>query len=184
MRKLGLVGVLLLCLPLISGRAGDDFKLEPGFTPLLNGKNLDGWKQKKKGGDSLAGKTEAFNGRFKVVDGVLVIDPKVKGDVVIETEKKYGKDVIIRFEFKPGNGCNNDLFFRGIKFDLAKGNVKNLKEGEWNELEIISTESKVEYNCNGELQRMNKTKMDSTPFGIRAEFGPVEIRRLRIKTGA
>jgi hypothetical protein len=29
----------------MSRTAADDFKLEPGFTLLFNGKNLDGWKE-------------------------------------------------------------------------------------------------------------------------------------------
>ena len=67
-----------------SSSAADDFKPEPGFTMLLNGKNLDGWKLKgKKDGAEIGDKSEASGGRFKVVEGVLVIDPKVKGDITI-----------------------------------------------------------------------------------------------------
>ena len=44
---------------------------------LFNGKNLDGWREASRDKASLAGKTEAFGGRFKVIDGVLVIDPAV-----------------------------------------------------------------------------------------------------------
>jgi hypothetical protein len=159
--------------------AGEDFKPEPGFTLLFNGKDLTGWKAKK-GNEPLDGKTEAFKGRFKVVGGKLVIDPKVKGDVTIQTAKELGKDAHIKFEFLPGPGCNNDLFFRGHKFDITKKNVKNLKEGEWNQFEIISRGPEVEFKANGQTQRKAKVKVDSSPLGIRAEYGPIEIRRLRV----
>ena len=72
-------------------------------------------------------------------DGVLTIDPKVKGDIVVFTEKTFDKDAHIKFEFKPGKGCNNDLYFRGLKFDLKTPDVKNMKEGEWNAFEIVVT---------------------------------------------
>jgi len=182
MRKLCVSILLLGSIAALHGTAGDDFKLEPGFTLLFNGKDLDGWKEKKKDGAALDGKTEAFKGRFKVADSKLVIDPSVKGDVVIETQKAYGKDVVIKFEFKPSKGCNNDLWFRGVKFDLYIKVCKNMKDDEWNQFEIISTGDMLEYKCNGETQRTNKTKVESTPFGIRAENGPVEIRRVRIKS--
>src|SRR3954447_12424934 len=52
--------------------AAGDFKLEPGFTLLFNGKNLDGWREARGKKESLEGKTEAYQGRFKVVDGNLV----------------------------------------------------------------------------------------------------------------
>src|SRR5262249_46886729 len=127
----------LTLLPLASAPA-DDFKLEPGFTLLFNGKNLDGWKEAIKNKESLEGKTEAFGGRFKVVEGRLVYDPAVKGDLYIETVKEFGKDVHIKLDFKPGPKCNNDFFLRKTKFDIIpeKGETKKVKEGEWQTFEI------------------------------------------------
>jgi hypothetical protein len=52
-----------------------EFKLEPGFTLLFNGKNLDGWRERKSK-DTLEGKVEAFKGRFKVIEGVIDYDPR------------------------------------------------------------------------------------------------------------
>jgi hypothetical protein len=158
-------------------RAGD-FTLEPGFVLLFNGKNLDGWKTKS--GEALEGKTEAFKGRFKVLDEKLVIDPKIKGDVTIETAKQFKGDARIKFEFLPGPGCNNDLFLRGIKFDIKKG-LKAMKDGEWNQFEIIVKGDKAEFKCNGQTERTAAAKTASSPLGIRAEYGPIEIRRLRVK---
>jgi hypothetical protein len=159
--------------------AQDDFKLEPGFTLLFNGKDLTGWKTKK-GGESLDGKAEAYGKRFVVSDGKLIIDPKVKGDVIIETAKTFGKDVHIKFEFMPGDGCNNDLFLRGIKFDINPKQLKNLKDG-WNEIDIIVKGDKGEVKINGATEKSPAAKADATPFGIRAEFGSIQIRRIRVK---
>jgi len=170
-------GMLLVLAALPSSRAGE-FKLEPGFTLLFNGKNLDGWKTK--GGEALEGKADAFKGRFTVTKGVLVIDPKVKGDVVITTAKELSKDVHIKFEFLPGAGCNNDLYFRGLKFDLKKG-LKGYKEDMWNQFEIVAQGNKVEFKCNGEVEKTMNAKVNSSPLGVRAEFGPMQIRHLRIK---
>jgi hypothetical protein len=160
-----------------------DFKLEPGFTLLFNGKNLDGWREasgKKK--ESLDSKTEAFNGRFKVVAGNLVYDPAVKGDLYIETAKEFGNDVTIKFDFKPGPKCNNDLFLRGTKFDIIPGNKenKNVKEGEWYAFEIVVKGDKIEHKINGETARTSKAGSKATPFKLRAEFGVIEVKNIRI----
>lgn len=160
--------------------AADDFKPEDGFVLLFTGDNLDGWKLAK-GGDSLDGKTDAANKRFVVKDGVLVIDPKVKGDITIQTAKEFAGDVTLRFDFKPGAGCNNDIFFRGTKFDLKKADVKNLKEGEWNTFEVVVTGDSAEFLCNGESLKKLKTKPGKAPLGLRAEAGPIEVRRVRVK---
>ena len=173
-------GLMLLPIPRI---AADDFKLEPGFMLLFNGKNLDGWKEASQKKESLEGKTEAYSGRFKVVEGRLVYDPAVKGDLYIETNKEFGKDVHIKFDFKPGPKCNNDLFLRGSKFDIVPGNKENkdVKEGEWSAFEIVVTGDKIEHKVNGVTARTSKAGEKATPFKLRAEFGAIELKNIRVK---
>jgi len=178
--------LFLSCLALIvsvsPAPAADDFKIEPGFTLLFNGKDLTGWKEKR-GGASLDGKTEAYKGRFTVKGDILVIDPKVRGDVRIMTTRQFAGDVHIKFQYRPGKGSNNDLFLRGHKFDLVKSGVKNLKEGEWNDFEIVIKGDQIEFKNNGEVQRRGKVKAPSTVFEVRAEFGHVEFRHMRVMGG-
>jgi hypothetical protein len=166
-----------------SGKSADDFKLESGFVLLFNGKNLDGWKEASGKKESLEGKTSAYDGRFKVVEGRLVYDPAVKGDRYIETVKEFGKDVHIKFDFKPGPKCNNDLFLRGTKFDIIPGNKenKNVKEGEWYTFEIVVVGDKLEHKINGETMRTSKAGDKPTPFKLRAEFGAIELKNIRVK---
>jgi hypothetical protein len=174
---------VLLLVAFAAPLAADD--AEKGFVPLFNGKDLTGWRTKAakdKPSQPLDGKAEAFGGRFKVKDGELVIDPAVKGDVIIETAKEIGGNVVIKFEFFPDAKCNNDLFFRGQKFDLSKQNVKNIKEGVWNPVVITVKDTKIEFDVNGEVLRSAKSNAKST-FGIRAEFGAVRVRNMRIKEG-
>lgn len=161
-----------------------DFTPEPGFQPLFNGKDLTGWKTKGKTGESLDGKVEAHKGRFKVSkDGTLEIDPAVKGDVRIETVQEFGKETTIRFDFRPGPGCNNDLFLLGSKFDINPKQLKMVKENEWNTMDIAASGGTTVFKINGETARTDKAKAEKSVFEIRAEFGPVEIRNLRAKTG-
>ena len=173
---------LLLCYCCLLGLApvakAEDFKLESGFKLMLNGKNLDGWKTKA--GEALDGKTAAFGGRFTVADGELVIDPKVKGDVIINTTAEFAKDLHLKFEFLPDAACNNDLFLRGVKFDLKQQDVKNLKADAWNQFEIIVRDDTMELKNNGELIKTTKIKPGSTSLGLRAEFGAMKVRHLRV----
>jgi hypothetical protein len=158
---------------------------DEGLTPLFNGKDLTGWKtQKKKGseGEALGGKSEAYGGRFKVQDGLLIIDPKVKGDVRIETVKRFEKDAVIRLEYRPGPKCNNDLFFRGLKFDLSAANIKGLQEGKWYTLEIAVKGDDMEVTQDGKSLRKAKVKgKGGTPLEIRAEFGEMAVKSIRVK---
>ena len=183
MRRAACLLFLLALLLACPAGAADEFKLEPGFTLLFNGKNLDGWREATGKKESLDGKTEAYKGRFKVVDGSLVYDPAVKGDRYIETAKEFGKDVHIKFDFNPGPKCNNDILLRGTKFDIIPGNRenKNVKEGEWHTLEIIVTGDKIEHKINGETARISKAKAKATPLVLRAEFGAIQIKNIRVK---
>ena len=87
----------------------------------------------------------------------------------------------IKFDFKPGPKCNNDIFLRGTKFDIVPGNKenKNVKEGEWYTFEIIVSGDKLEHKINGETARTSKAGDKATPFKLRAEFGAIEIKNIR-----
>jgi hypothetical protein len=168
--------------------SADEFKLEPGFKLLFNGKNLDGWQNKMTKKDAkpelLEGKTEAFGGRFKVKDGgELVLDPKVKGDRYIETTQEFSGNVTVRFQFKPGDACNNDLFLLGTKFDITKEGVKNAKFDEWNDFEIAVKDGKAEFKCNGQSIKTIPTKGEKSTFCFRAEFGNIVYRNVRASEG-
>ena len=110
-----------------------------------------------------------------------MIDGKTKGNMVIDTVTKFTGDVQLKFQYLPSQGCNNDLYFWGVKFDLKEGNVKNIKFDEWNDLEIIVAGAEVIIKNNGETQITTKAKSDSSPLGIRAEFGAIQFRRMRSK---
>ena len=183
MKRVRMAAVLALGLVVFAGvRAADEPKTEAGFTALFNGKDFTGWKQQKDS-VSLDGKDEAYGKRFIIKDSAIVIDPKVKGDVHIETAKEFSGDVVLKLDFKPGSGCNNDLFFRGSKFDIKsdKGVVVGLKVDEWNKLEMTVTGDQVVYKINGEAQKALKATAPKSTFRIRAEFGPIEIKGVSIK---
>ena len=168
---------VLLCGSLLL--AADEFELEPGFTLLFNGKNLDGWKLR--GGEALTGKTATDKNRFQVIEGRLVIDGKSRGNMVIDSEHEFAGDTHIKFDFLPDEKCNNDLYFRGLKFDLKPASVKNFAAGKWHQFEIVAAGDQVQFISNGEVQATQKPRAERSPLGIRAEFGAVEIRRLRYK---
>jgi hypothetical protein len=182
--------VLLVCATCAAVVAADEFKPEAGFKLIFNGKNLDGWQTKAAGKDgkpmALEGKTDAYDKRFVVKDGELVIDYKVKGDKYLETVQQFGGDFTIRFDFKPGEGCNNDILLIGTKFDItagAKKALKGVKVGEWNTMEIVVKGGSADFIVNGEKLATQKLKGDKGPLVLRAEFEPITIKNIRVSEG-
>jgi len=175
-----LVGLALI-LPAPQSRGGD-FKLEDGFKLIFNGKNFDGWqtsKTKKK--ETLEGKTESHKGRFKIVDGgIIAFDA---GNAYIETVASYAKDVHFKFDFRPGPKCNNDILFRGTKFDIVPGNKENkdVKEGEWYTFELVAKGDTLEHKINGKTARTSKAAAKASEFILRAEIGKMDVKNIRVK---
>lgn len=82
------------------------FGLEEGFTPLFNGKNLDGWHRVN--GD----------GEYKVEgDNIVGTGVNVKSNTFLRTDKTY-KDFDFRFEMKFDTlEGNSGMMIRGLQKD-------------------------------------------------------------------
>ena len=86
----GLFVAVLSGISLVSpSTAGDK---EEGYVSLFNGKDLAGWRYYKE--MDLTGKTETFDKRFRVADGIIIAE-EGKGIKDLYTVKDFNK------EFKP-----------------------------------------------------------------------------------
>jgi hypothetical protein len=121
-------------------------KVEEGYTSLFNGKDLTGWVYKSAPKESLAGKTETPDGRFSVENGVIVAhakDTKGKGGIRdLYTAKSYGKDFILKLQFRAAPKADSGVYIRGNQLQVrdypAAGPYKKVRfnKGDWNDLEI------------------------------------------------
>src|SRR4051812_45305896 len=91
----------------LSVRAAADFKLEPDFVSLFNGKDLSGWcyregdKADAKITAGFDGKTTADDGRFSANEGVLIVHAKTPRKVQkIYTQREFPKNFVLRLEFR------------------------------------------------------------------------------------
>src|SRR5215469_15848497 len=129
------------------GTAADDFKVEEGFQPLFNGKDLTGWQYPGKKGMALDGKPETPDKRFEVKDGVVVANAKDasgKGGIKdLYTVKEFDKDFILKLEFRAASKADSGVYIRGpqlqVRDFIRRNEQKQLtkfKNDDWNELEI------------------------------------------------
>src|SRR5690242_3661526 len=86
---------------------GDEKPSDEGFTPIFNGKTLDGWKVSAKTGHSRASGNKT-GGRWVVEEGVMVGSQDVPGNGgIIITEKEYGNFEValeMKNDFGPDSG--------------------------------------------------------------------------------
>lgn len=108
--RAGLIGLMLTSPSLAKEPAATGAK--PEFTPLFNGKNLDGWK--KVGGEAVY--------RIEGDDIVgMVIEGGTKANTFLRTEKTYG-DFVLKVECKLDVPSNSGIQFRSHQRADKKGN--------------------------------------------------------------
>jgi len=142
------LGVLAFADPTSAG----DVVLEAGYKSLFNGKDLTGWKYYK---EKLDGKTETADKRFTVEGGAIVAN--VGGGIKdLNTVETFGKDFVLKMDFRAGLKADSGVYVRGPQLQVRdyirrgeRKSLKNFKNDDWNELEIIVGGGKVACVVNG-----------------------------------
>jgi len=131
--------------------------VEPGFSPLFDGKSFAGWKH---------------SGNWAIDDGAFY--RKAKGGDLTYTVKKVPDDFEVRFEWKVSQGCNSGVYYRpgqyeyqvldnvnspygenprqaaaSLFFGVAPSQDVTRPLGEWNEGRIVGKGTVVQHWLNG-----------------------------------
>ena len=181
---------LILSLLVVRGAlAADNFKPEPGYVSLFNGKDLTGWSYSES--ETFEGKVAATDARFSAKDGVLIVHavtPRVAKR--IWTTRQFPNDFVLKLEFRAEVNADSGIFVRGpqlqIRDYLVAGpepykNLKKYRPQEWNEIQAIVTNGVAFCTCNGEVLEAAFKVPASGPIGLEGDRGQMEYRRIRVK---
>lgn len=203
MKKLLLLMALLVGVG--TGSSGAAAAGSEGFRPLLNGKDLTGWKLRQANGFA----------SWSVQDGVLVNAPDpVKHGTDLVTDDKFW-NFTVRFEYKVPPGANSGFYLRGrheiqILDDYKVGKPSmggngsiyqhtpvskfvSKPAGEWNTAEATIVGNKISLILNGtkvhdnvECTRATGSEIDNKvnepgPIFLQGDHGAVSFRNLQIK---
>ena len=177
------MAVLLASAVWTAARA-DDFKPEPGYIRLANGKDLTGWGYKTNNFD---GKTESLDGRYSAKDGMIVVNPG-KGIAQLWTTRKFPKDFHLKLEFRAAVNADSGIFIRQPQLQcrdyLVAGPYKSLtkyKPQDWNEIEVTVKDGVAHCTCNGEVLEAALKVPPTGGIGLEADRGRMEYRHIRLK---
>jgi len=182
---LSLAGLLLI-LSASFAFAEDDFKLEPGYVSLFNGKDLTGWGYKTNNFD---GKSVSDDGRYSAGDGILTVHPRVPRLVQqLWTTQQFSNDFNLRLEFRASTNADSGIFIRRPQLQcrdyLVAGPYKDLKKyrpQDWNEIDITVSNRVAYCTCNGEVLTNGLPVPATGPIGLEGDRGQMEYRRIRLK---
>jgi hypothetical protein len=177
--------LLLSCLAV----QADDFKPEPGFTSLFNGKDLTGWHYAD--GPAFDGKTESSDGRYSAKDGVLTVNPPKDAPRKVQqmwTVKEFPKDFILKLEFRAAVNADSGIFLRKPQLQcrdyLVAGPYKELKKykpQDWNTIEVVVKDGVAHCTCNSEVLEAALKLPATGPIGLEGDRGQMDYRHIQIK---
>ncbi len=190
--------------------AVDDFEPEAGFASLFNGKDLTGWcylptspamraqrdgirgrikwplVEKRKDFD---GQSQSSDGRYVAANGRLVVTTPPDGRSIQQlwTTQEFPQDFTLKLEFRATPNADSGIFLRGKQLQcrdyLLAGPYKELKdyrEGDWNEIVVEVKGTVARCTCNGEVLEESFELPESGPIGLEGDRGQIEYRRIRI----
>jgi hypothetical protein len=170
----------------LTGSRADNFKLEPGYISLFNGKDLTGWGYKTNNFD---GKTASDDGRYSVRKGILVVHPRIPRLIQkLWTTRKFPNDFNLRLEFRASVYADSGIYLRDPQLQcrdyLIAGpydSLKKYKAQDWNTIEVTVTNNVAFCTCNGEVLENALELPANGPIGLEGDRGQMEYRHLRIK---
>ena len=177
---------LLVCLVAFASAHADDFKPEPGYISLFNGKDLTGWGYRT---NNFEGKLASDDGRFSATNGALTVHPREPRLIQkIWTTREFTNDFILKLEFRAATNADSGIYVRGPQLQcrdyLVAGPYKNLKQykpQDWNEIIVIATNNVAYCTCNGEVLEAAMKLPAAWPIGFEGDRGQMEYRRVRLK---
>ncbi|HWA98322.1 MAG TPA: family 16 glycoside hydrolase, partial [Pirellulales bacterium] len=191
----------------------DTFVPEAGFVSLFNGRDLTGWGVRPTPPRILAKKpkpdapvfvevkqaaafdrmTATPDGRYRAINGRLVVTTPPEGRRIQQlwTTQEFGTDFVLKLEFRATPNADSGVFIRQPQLQcrdfLLAGpynQLKQFKEGDWNELVVTVTGDMAQATCNGELLTDDMKVPASGPIGLEGDRGQMEYRRIRLKSSA
>ena len=172
----------------------DDFKLEPGFISLFNGRDLTGWGLRKRKSlkrlENFDGEKASKDKRYVAINGRLVVTtpPEGRRFQQLWTTKDFPKDFILKLEFRASPNADSGVFIRSPQLQcrdyLLAGpwkELKNYKPQDWNEMIVTVKGGIAHCTCNGEVLIAEMKVPATGPIGLEGDRGQMEYRRIRIK---
>ncbi len=173
----------------------DNFKPEPGFESLFNGRDLTGWgfrdQRSLEKKEAFDGQTTSSDGRYVAKNGRLIVTTPPEGRKIAQiwTTREFPKDFTLKLEFRATPNADSGVFIRKPQLQCrdyplagpAPYNKPGYKPQDWNELVVVAKDGAALCTCNGEVLEAAFKLPETGPIGLEGDRGQMEYRRIRIQ---
>jgi hypothetical protein len=194
--------VALLSASLAGAAYADDWRPEPGYKSLFNGRDLTGWcfrakvdRNSPRVGDvteKFDGKAESSDaGRYSANDGILSVNfPKGQERLIsaLYTVEEFPKDFTLKLEFRASVNADSGIFLRKPQLQCRDYTVagpykdlKSYKPQDWNQIEVVVKDGVARCTCNGEVLEAEFKLPETGPIGLEGDRGQMEFRHIQIR---
>jgi lysophospholipase L1-like esterase len=169
-------------------------EIESSFEMIFNGDDLSGWGFREmktlKPLAAFDGKKESDDGRYKAINGRLVVTTPPEGRRIQQlwTTREFSKDFILRLEFRATPNADSGVFIRKPQLQCRDyvlagpwKELKNYKPQDWNQLEVVVKGGVAHCTCNGEVLNAEFKVPSTGPIGLEGDRGQMEYRFIRVK---
>ena len=172
-----------------------DWKPDPGFESLFDGKTLNGWCYRD-GEDNVIenfeGKAKSSDGRYSAADGILTVNALPAGAPrkvqKSWTLREFPTNFMMKIEFRASKNEDSGIFLRNPQLQcrdyLVAGPYTDLKKyrpQDWNLIVVTVKDNIAHCECNGEVLE-DALKLPATgPLGLEGDRGQMEYRHIQIK---
>ncbi len=191
MRMIARLGVLLCLFPTVSALAAepDNFRVEPGFVSLFNGRDLTGWGYAGAPAQNFDGLLVSSDGRYEVKDGVIRVNERTPRLIQQMTaQQPLPANCVIRLEYRSLPIADSGVFVRGMQIQvrdfLTVGPYYDLlrhRPQDWNTLEITVKGPWVYVSSNGEAIEPSFRVPLTGALSLEGDLGVMDFRRIRVK---
>ena len=138
---------------------------------------------------SFNGKTSSHDGRYVAVNGRLVVTTPSEGRRIQQlwTADEFEGDFTLKLEFRATPNADSGVFVRGPQlqcrdYKLAGPyhDLKEYKEGDWNQLVVEIQGATAKCTCNGEIIEEAFKVPAKGRIGLEGDRGQIEYRAIRI----
>jgi hypothetical protein len=153
-----------------------EFQLEPGFTRLDNGANLEGWNGRKEG--------------WSIVDGAIHLTLRAAKSHIY-CDQTHSSNCIIRLQFRATPRADSGVFVWGKQFQVRDFASVGPREyaaasrpaGEWNNLELNIVNGIATILLNDQVieERWPIGEQSKKGLGLQRERGDFDFRFIRLQ---